>query len=183
MAIYASDEVLDNEPVEDRSYGIIPIQLIPSTSPSTELSSTISTANTQVLLIKQKSGNPSQSTYWAFPKGHAESYDLSNIHAAIRETHEEAGLIIPESGILYKDAEGLTERYKSRSKGCVKEVRYWIGLAGWHGEAKIKIEEPKVVDARWLVWREALELITFERGRELLRRAMELLDRDSQIQG
>jgi 8-oxo-dGTP pyrophosphatase MutT (NUDIX family) len=181
MAIYASDEVRDNEPVEDRSYGIIPIRPIPSTSPSTELASTISTANTQVLLIKQKSGNPLQSTYWAFPKGHVESYDLSNIHTAIRETHEEAGLIIPESGILFKDAEGLTERYRSRTKGCVKEVRYWIGLAG--GEAKVKIEEPKVIDARWLVWREALELITFERGRELLRRAMELLDRDGQIQG
>lgn len=176
MAITASTEVLDNEPVSDRAYGLIPIRLIPSTSHSTELARTTSTANTQVLLIKQKSAKPSQPPYWCFPKGHAESYDVSNIHTAIREVHEETGIAISERGILFKNAEGLTDKYRSLSKGSVKEVRYWVGLAESQGEAEIKIQEAEVADARWLVWKEALELITFERGRRLLRVAMELLD-------
>jgi hypothetical protein len=117
MAITPSTEVQDNEPVSDRAYGIIPIRLIPSTSYSTEFAGTISTANTQVLLIKQKSGDRSQLSYWTFPKGHAESNDLSNIHTAIREVKEETGLTIPESGILFKDAEGLIYRYRSLSRG------------------------------------------------------------------
>lgn len=178
MDITASTGVLDNEPVSDRAYGIIPIRIIPNTSHSTELGATISTANTQVLLIKQKSGDRSLAPYWTFPKGHAQSNDLSHIHTAIREVYEETGLIIQESGILFKDAEGLTDRYRSLSRGWVKEVRYWIGLAEWHREAKVKIQEVELVDARWLVWEEALELITFERGREHLKITMELLDRD-----
>ena len=55
----------------------------------------------------------------------------------------------------------MTDRYRSLSRGWVKEVPYWIGLAEWHGEAKIEIEKAELVDVRWLVWEEAVELIKY----------------------
>lgn len=170
-------EVLDNEAVQDHAYGLIPIRVIPSTSPAGEPISTISTTNTQVLLIKGRPGSKSQRLpYWEFPKGHAESYDLSNLHTAIREVKEETGLIIPENKILFKDAEGLIERYRRSSNGCVKEVQYWVGHAEWFGDAEINIQEEEVLDARWLDWHEALILIVNGRTGPL-RTAMALLDR------
>jgi 8-oxo-dGTP pyrophosphatase MutT (NUDIX family) len=172
-------EVLDNEAVQDRAYGLIPIRVIPSTSPVREPVSTISTANTQVLLIKGRPGPHSRKLpYWGFPKGHAESYDLSNLHTAIREVKEETGLVIPETRILFKDAKGLIERHRRTSNGCVKEVQYWVGQAEWFGDAEINIQEEEVLDARWLDWQEALTLIANGRAGPL-RTAMALLDRSS----
>jgi hypothetical protein len=60
----------------------------------------------------------------------------------------------------------------------IKEAQYWVGLAEWHRESEIKIQESEVEAARWLCWKEAMELITLERKRKLLATAMELLDRE-----
>jgi len=174
-------EVPDSEPVSERSYGIIPIRII-SADPSPEgLPRKVSTANTQILLIKQKPVMRSHPPFWSFPKGHPEHGDSSEIYTAIREVGEETGVVVKEEGILFKDAEGLTERYRNPVRGWVKEVRYWIGLVEGQRETKFELQEAELVDARWLTWNEALELLTFDKGKELLKRVMELLDGKEQV--
>jgi 8-oxo-dGTP pyrophosphatase MutT (NUDIX family) len=55
--------------------------------------------------------------FWSFPKGHPERGDTSEVHTAIREVGEETGIVVKEDGILFKDAEGLTERYRNPGAG------------------------------------------------------------------
>jgi len=169
-------EVPDSEPVSERSYGIIPIRIIQTAlSPKPTLRK-ISTANTQVLLIQQRPVMRSHPPFWSFPKGHPEHGDSSEIHTAIREVEEETGIAVKEEGILFKDAEGLTERYRNPVRGWVKEVRYWVGLVEGQREPRFELQEAELVDARWLSWNDGLDLVTFEKGKELLKRVMELLD-------
>jgi len=169
-------EVPDSEPVSERSYGIIPIRIIQTAlSPKPTLRK-ISTANTQVLLIQQRPVMRSHPPFWSFPKGHPEHGDSSEIHTAIREVEEETGIVVKEEGILFKDAEGLTERYRNPVRGWVKEVRYWVGLVEGQREPRFELQEAELVDARWLSWNDGLDLVTFEKGKELLKRVMELLD-------
>ncbi len=170
----------DSEPVSERSYGIIPIRIIQRAVNADSVPRKISTANTQVLLIQQKPVIRSHSPFWSFPKGHPERGDNSEIHTAIREVGEETGVVVKEDGILFKDAEGLTERYRNPVRGWVKEVRYWVGIVEEQGDAKFKLQEAELVDARWLSWYDALDLITYEKGKELLKRAMELLGNETQ---
>ena len=93
---------------------------------------------------------------------------------------EETGIVVKEDGILFKDAGGLTERYRNPVRSWVKEVRYWIGLVEGQREPKFELQEAELVDARWLSWNDALDLLTFEKGKELLKRVMELLDGEAQ---
>ena len=118
--------------------------------------------------------------FWSFPKGHPERGDNSAIRTAIREVEEETGLVVKEDGILFKDADGLSERYRNPVRGWVKEVRYWVGVVNGEREAKFELQEAELIDARWLSWNDALDLLTYEKGKELLKRAMELLDEEEQ---
>jgi 8-oxo-dGTP pyrophosphatase MutT (NUDIX family) len=171
-------EILDSEPSTEHCYGIVPIRLInpPSANaPDGQLSSAaLSTRTTQVLLIHQKSLTAAKPLIWCFPKGHPESGDASPLHTALREVAEETGLPVKEEGILFRDAEGLAERYRSSRKGLVKEVRYWVGLIEGHEEPVV--QEKEVGEARWLSYEDALKLVTVERARGVLLRTMELLD-------
>lgn len=54
-----------------------------------------------------------------------------------------------------------------------KEVVYFVGLV--RGEQELRLQEKEVAGARWVGWDEALEVITFEEGREMLRGAREAL--------
>jgi bis(5'-nucleosidyl)-tetraphosphatase len=173
-------EVPDSEPVSERSYGIIPIRIIQAALSPEATPRKISTANTQVLLIQQRPVMRLHPPFWSFPKGHPECGDPSEIHTAIREVEEETGLVVKEDGILFKDAEGLTERYRNPVRGWVKEVRYWAGIVEGQREAKFELQEAELIDARWLSWNDALDLLTFEKGKELLKRVMELLDGEAQ---
>lgn len=173
-------EVPDSEPVSERSYGIIPIRVIPAALSPEGTTRKMSTANTQVLLIQQRPVMRSHPPFWSFPKGHPERGDSSEIYTAVREVEEETGLVVKEDGILFKDAEGLTERYRNPVRGWVKEVRYWIGVVEGQRDSKFDLQEAELVDARWLSWNDALDLLTFEKGKELLKRVKELLDEETQ---
>lgn len=173
-------EVPDSEPVSERSYGIIPIRIVEIALSPEVTPRTLSTANTQVLLIQQRPLSRSHPPFWSFPKGHPERGDTSRIHTAIREVEEETGVVVKEDGILFKDAEALIERYRNPVRGWVKEVRYWVGIVEGQREAKFKLQQAELIDARWLPWNDALDLLTYEKGKELLKRAMELLDGKAQ---
>ncbi|KAE8453347.1 hypothetical protein EG329_011415 [Mollisiaceae sp. DMI_Dod_QoI] len=167
-------------PITDRSYGIIPIRLLPSISTSSAKLKP-DTTNTELLLINQKTlprtGFPAE-TFWCFPKGHPEDLDESVQHTAIRELFEETGLRIDISDLipLYsKNGEKikLRERYMNPIRRQGKEVVYFVGLV--RGEQELRLQEKEVAGARWVGWDEALEVVTFEEGREMLRGAREAL--------
>lgn len=80
--------------VGERSYGIIPLRMLPaSTGHPTP-------GNTHVLLIHQKTIVPSRPYFWTFPKGHAEDGDESVRHTAVRELFEETGLWLGVEDLL-----------------------------------------------------------------------------------
>ncbi|KAF4637216.1 hypothetical protein G7Y89_g866 [Cudoniella acicularis] len=166
--------------IQDRSYGIIALRLVPSSSPSPSPSPSASseqakptTQNTQVLLIKQRTIYSSLPSYWTFPKGHPEYHDSSVKHTAIRELHEETNLTISLDDILTFRAQpeeaavSFSEVYENPIRKVGKEVRYWAALVP--GEQKVKIQEKEIEEARWCNWEEAKELITFGEGKKILR--------------
>jgi 8-oxo-dGTP pyrophosphatase MutT (NUDIX family) len=172
--------VPDSEPVSERSYGIIPIRVIQAAVDPEGKPLKLSTANTEVLLIQQRPLSRSHPPFWSFPKGHAERGDASNLHTAIREVEEETGIVVKEDGILFKGAEGLSERYRNPVRGWVKEVRYWMGLVEGQTDVKFELQQTELVDARWLPWNDAVDIVIYEKGKELLKRAMQLLDGETQ---
>ena len=99
---------------------------------------------------------------WSLPKGKLDGGETSE-DAALREVHEETGLrcrLIEElPPVAYRDA-----------KGRGKQVRYWLMTV----EAEPPPFEPtaEVDEVRWLDAAEALERLSYERDRELLREAL-----------
>jgi 8-oxo-dGTP diphosphatase len=93
---------------------------------------------------------------WAFPKGKLEP-DESEEDAAVREVEEETSLVCelgPELG---------TTSYHD-SKGRPKIVRYWeMTPVGGLLEPANEIDE-----ARWVTLEEAVELLSYDRDRDLL---------------
>ncbi|KAF8858040.1 hypothetical protein BDZ45DRAFT_802888 [Acephala macrosclerotiorum] len=176
-------------PITDRSYGIIPLRLLPSLPATTKPSTT----NTHLLLISQKTlpppghppGKPTR-TFWCFPKGHPEATDVSIQHTACRELFEETGLSISPSEIIHlysKDGNEIQfkERYKNPIRRKGKEVTYFPALIPQPQE--IKLQEKEVADAKWVTWDEAMGLITFEECREMLRVVREALGSASAVEG
>lgn len=119
--------------------------------------------------------------FWTFPKGHAEAIDTSNIETAIRELFEETGVTLKKERVLFEDKGGLVERYTNPTKGWIKEVRYWVALVedsrvAGEGEKAIEVQQKEVDDAKWVSWEEAEELITFDKGKAILKAAKDLLE-------
>lgn len=111
----------------------------------------------RVLLIRSKK-NPRQ---WIFPKGHVEPGEKKN-RTAIRELREEAGV----DGVVVGPA-GVSE-YLFNEKGyhvTYYAVRYKENVgSGEQGRTP-----------RWCTLTQALDLLTYEDTRELLKKAVTLL--------
>jgi bis(5'-nucleosidyl)-tetraphosphatase len=155
----------------DRSYGIIPIRLL---NPALPLSIT----NTQILLIRQKTSIPSQISFWAVPKGHAETGDASPMHSALRELLEETNLKVSENDVLWRGAKGETDDWVLKEvfyeplKSGMKEVTFWAALVA---VGEVTVQEAEVEEARWCTWEEALELATFKETKVSLKTTMDKL--------
>ena len=103
---------------------------------------------------------------WSFPKGKNEEGE-SDEECAVREVEEEANLDVT------LDAELATTRYLS--KGGPKRVRYWLAEAEHPGRARPKNE---VDELAWLAPGEAAARLTYERDRDVLRSALQMLGGD-----
>lgn len=94
---------------------------------------------------------------WSWPKGKLDE-DESYEHAALREVEEETGLVCrlvrPFGWTAYLDR-----------KGREKIVRYWL-MEPADGTFHPSEEVDRL---RWLTVEEALQLLTYERDRALLR--------------
>jgi|GEM_PF-590035 len=116
-------------------------------------------SNTQFLLIKNKSN------YWGFPKGHVENAE-SEIDTALRECYEETGVNVE----LDKDFRIETEYFISTN--IFKNVVYFIGKAN---SSEVIIQEEEVDEYKWVSYKKALELLTFESDKNILTKANEYM--------
>jgi 8-oxo-dGTP pyrophosphatase MutT (NUDIX family) len=115
------------------------------------------------LLVQHRDG------HWGFPKGHKEAGE-SDMAAAKREFEEEAG--IKDYNILGEKT--FIERYEFKKGGeaISKTVSYFLAAAH---SPNVVIQEKEIADYRWAAFEDALKLITFKEGREMLRDARDYL--------
>ena len=107
---------------------------------------------------------------WGFPKGHLHPGE-SEEDAARRETAEEAGLSGPELVPGFREV----LRYPLRDGSGLKEAVYLLARAPAGGEL-LGAADDETAEVRWAELEPALELITFENARGLLRVAAAFLD-------
>ena len=114
------------------------------------------------LLVKLASGR-----HWDSPKGHPEA-DESPAECARREIREETWIEVRFLGYFLKEVSWTLP------DGRPKDVGYF--LAEKTGEAPVGGPEGEVLDTAWLPFEEALERVTYESGRDVLKAAREALE-------
>lgn len=109
--------------------------------------------NEKVLLIKQTKG------HWGLPKGHVEEGETEH-ETAIREVKEETNY-----DVEIVNEKRFVERYIIDNK-IDKEVVYFIAKK-IGGEAEK--QESEVTDIKWCSFDEAIETVTFDNLKQLLK--------------
>jgi 8-oxo-dGTP pyrophosphatase MutT (NUDIX family) len=121
----------------------------------------------EVLLIMTRSGHR-----WQLPRGHLEAGETSQ-QAAVREIWEETGvqgkILAPLRPIEYDYTENETRIHKRVD--C-----YLLEYLGGSNENVDRIEAER---AEWFSWDMALERLSFENERSVVRHAREVVDRMS----
>lgn len=110
--------------------------------------------NKKVLLVYEK-----RRDFWGMPKGHVEEGE-TEIQTALREVKEEVGIDveIDESKryvlnyIIRDEIDKTTMLYIAKPKNF-----------------DIKMQEEEIEDAKWCTYEEAIETLTFEDWKEMLR--------------
>lgn len=115
----------------------------------------------KVLLIKQTKG------HWGLPKGHVEENETEE-ETALREVKEETNYDVEIIG-----DHRFVERYITDTK-IDKEVVYFIAKKVG-GEAEK--QEAEVTDIKWCSFDEAIDTVTFDNLKELLRNAFKALEK------
>jgi len=111
----------------------------------------------QYLLLKASNGD----FHWSPPKGHVDPNETDWV-TALRETHEESGLVENDLEI-YKD---VRESLHYKVKGKPKEVVYWLARLK-NATAEIKLSDEHT-DYKWLGLEEAQDLSGFKDFNSLL---------------
>ena len=109
--------------------------------------------------------NDASGGHWSFPKGHVESGKdkkrETEEETAVREVFEETGL---EVGLL-DIKETIT--YECRP-GVFKEVVFFIGHVS---SPEVRLQKEELQDHAWLEFDAAIDRLTFENTKEVLRKA------------
>jgi 8-oxo-dGTP pyrophosphatase MutT (NUDIX family) len=129
---------------KDTSFGIVPIILSERGLP-------------RFLLIHQTVG------HWAFPKGHPEENETP-IESARRELMEETGV----SNIRMLDGYSYIQNYLFEKEGeqIEKTVTFF---AGFVEDEKVVVNKDEVQDFEWLCYQDALERLTYEDSKQLVK--------------
>lgn len=112
--------------------------------------------NEKVLLVKQTAG------HWGFPKGHVETNE-TEVETAIRETKEETNLSVE----IVSDARYTIEY--NIDENIHKEVVYFIAKETTNN---IIAQESEISDIKWFSFKEALEIISFDNAKALLKKVL-----------
>ena len=113
----------------------------------------------KVLVIQQIKG------HWGFPKGHVEKGE-TEVQTAIREIKEETNL-----DVEIDESKRYVERY-SPEEGIEKDVVYFVAKKTG-GEIKVQEEEVKATE--WLTLAQAMERLTYDNSKNILKQIMESL--------
>jgi bis(5'-nucleosidyl)-tetraphosphatase len=114
----------------------------------------------QYLLLHYPSG------HWDFPKGHVEEFDSSEEDTAQRELEEETGIKEVEFDSEYKESM-YYEFNRGRKERVKKTVVYFLAKTK---ELDVTISHEHK-NFNWKKYEPALEQLTFENARDLLRKA------------
>ena len=115
--------------------------------------------NQKVLLIQQLEG------FWGFPKGHIEENE-TDIQTAIREVKEETNLDVKIIS---------TKTYESKyiiNNEINKTVVYFVAKPI---SSDIKMQESEISNIKWFDFDEALETITYDDNKNILREVLKNL--------
>lgn len=111
----------------------------------------------KVLLIKHKKG------HWGFPKGHIEKGETLK-ETAIREVKEETNIDVE----IIKEKQ--YEMEYSPEEGIMKKVIFFIAKPT---SKEAKPQETEVQKVEWVTIEEAIEKLTFDNAREILKKIRE----------
>ena len=107
--------------------------------------------------------------HWGFPKGHLESGETPDA-AALREVEEETGL---GDLVLGPRLQTIDWYFRARGRLIHKFCHFYL-IEAPTGETTPQTEEG-ITDCRWLPLADAIEQISYDNAREVLRRAAEEL--------
>lgn len=109
----------------------------------------------KILIIQQAAG------HWGFPKGHVEDGE-TEVETAIREIKEETNL-----DVEIDESHRYVEHY-SPKEGVEKDVVLFVAkMIG----GEIKAQEEEVQKIKWLSYEEAIQTITYDNSRSVLKKA------------
>ena len=112
--------------------------------------------NDKVLVIQSVQGN------WGFPKGHMEANE-TEIETALREVKEETNLDVKVDESKRYTVEYITD------KGNLKQVVLFVAEKIGGNEA---CQECEIKSIRWLKFKDALDIISYNNTKELFRKAL-----------
>lgn len=113
----------------------------------------------KILVIQQAAG------HWGFPKGHVEDGE-TEVETAIREIKEETNL-----DVEIDESHRYVEHY-SPKEGVEKDVVLFVAkMIG----GEIKAQEEEVQKIKWLSYEEAIQTITYDNSRSVLKEAWKKL--------
>ena len=114
----------------------------------------------KILVIQQLAG------HWGFPKGHVEGEE-TEVETAMREIKEETSL-----DVEINEKFRYLERY-SPEEGTEKDVVYFVAkkIGG-----EIRVQEEEVAGAEWMLPKDAMEILTYDSSKNVLKKAMKDLE-------
>lgn len=115
----------------------------------------------ETLLIKMVKG------HWSFPKGHVEN-DETEVETALREIKEETNLDV----IIDTRFREITTY--SPYPGVLKDVIFFIAMAKTND---VVVQETEVESAMWVELNEAIDIVTFECDRQILKKAIKYVEK------
>ena len=119
--------------------------------------------NLEFLIVKHLKG------HYSFPKGHLEHLE-SNEDAAVREIKEETGIdVVLDTN--FKEVNTYSKDFRS-----VKDVTYFIGKA-INYDISVQIDE--IEKANWLSYNMALDVLTYDNDKEIIKKAYEYLNKNN----
>lgn len=114
------------------------------------------------LILKYKAG------HWDLVKGHSEG-DESEKETVLRELEEETG--ITQAEFVPGFREKVSYFFQRQGNTVYKEVAYFLAETP---EERVRLSDEHVA-YRWLHYEEALNMITFENSRSVIKKAHERL--------
>lgn len=117
----------------------------------------------EVLLLHYPEG------HWEFPKGHVEEGE-DELQTALRELEEETG--VNEVEVVDGFKEKMHYFFTKKGEKISKEVEFFMGVVK-HKNITLSYEHQNFI---WMPYKDALERVTFDNAKEILKKAKQFLD-------